>query len=210
MDSVNITVDYTTPRLSASVYSQIATASPQQLEIPSVTSDTHTTTEGSSPESSESEESDDDDGPEGLDLARSKSRTSSIRFRAPKFPIAGQRGTGHSRRVTDPVHQAFFTRARSQTLALPSTMPRGGALRALTHPSGERVDRFVLLEKAIDDFEKSRKDIHDESETLRTYQEGVSREIEEVTSRVTRTQIEIDSSHLPKVGVHFRLMYLRS
>lgn len=208
MDSVNITVDYTTPRLSASVYSQIATASPQLLGIPLVTSDTHTTTEGSSSESSESEESEDDDGPEGLDLARSKSRSSSVRFRSPKSSFSSQRGNGHSRRVTDPIHQALVTRARSQTLALPSTMPRGGALRALTHPTGERVDRLILLEKAIEDFEKSRKEIHEDSERLRTYQEGVSKQIEEVTSRVTRTQTEIDSSHLPKVGDNLTLKQL--
>lgn len=200
--TLNIPVQYSYPRLTASVISQLANRKVQETHpitnTPSTISDrTATTTD---PETSSSSSSSDDDDKE--------KESSTIRFDTPRrnsqIQVRHVSG-GHARRVTDPISKGLPTgRARSQTLALPSGHTGlgggGSAIRGLTHPSGMRVDRIALLEKAIGDLEKTKKEVEEDISSTMDYQEKIRIEINQLILPVDRISEVISTTYDPRVG----------
>ncbi|KAL8279742.1 hypothetical protein RQP46_007837 [Phenoliferia psychrophenolica] len=107
----------------------------------------------------------------------------------------------HSRRVTDPVKGPPQVRMRSQTVAGPD--------RRLAHPSGREVDPLTLLEKAIEDLNRTTKDIDEAAERVGRNQDRVGKEIREVVCEVDGVEKAIEETYLQQLRMlddhYFRL-----
>lgn len=212
--SLNIPVQYSYPRLTASVISQLANRKVQQFS-PQFVSDRVATS--SSPDTSSDSSSEDSDEERDRSFSTNGNKAhlttaASIRFRPPRRDSQARHVSGgHTRRATDPISKGVPTgRARSQTLAstvtglgIRSGAGGGTAIRDLTHPSGLRVDRLALLEKAISDLEKGKRELEGEIETTMEFQEIVRKEINDFFIPVDQLIQAINSTYELKVSRSF-------
>lgn len=209
--SLNIPVQYSHPRLTASVISQLANIKVRQFSPRLVTGRVATSSSAETSSDSSSEDSDEErDDTLTIDGKKAHPATAaSIRFRPPRRDSQARHVSGgHARRVTDPISRGVPTgRARSQTLASTATGSGigsgggGSAIRDLIHPTGLRVDRLALLEKAIADLEKGKKEVEGEIDTTMKFQETIRQEINEFFVPVDQLIQVMNSTYELKVSI---------
>lgn len=211
--SLGIPVQYSFPRLSASIVSQLANSKAQEYATISspLKDDSESGSESSSESSSSSSSTGDSDleipfespeedndlaSPLGKALQQQrgltpKVRKPSVRFKSSKNVVIKT----HSRRVTDPISRIVQTRARSQTMGSPLSPGR-----SLIRPStGKKVDVLPLLDRAIKDLEKSTAEAEKLAKEVREVQDEKEKEIRSVIARVDEVQDNIDKVDFQRV-----------
>ncbi|ORY91641.1 hypothetical protein BCR35DRAFT_72711 [Leucosporidium creatinivorum] len=120
----------------------------------------------------------------------------------------------HSRRVTDPISRKPMRRPRSHTTGFPlgSVQPpslTGTPLRSSTLAVQHRVDPLVVLERAIEELEKTTRAIDEEAGKVQARQEKVDVGIAEVVAAVDEAQKAIDDTGFQQLRMledhYFRL-----
>lgn len=188
--TLGIPVEYSFPRLSASVVSQLANS--KELAIATVESPYLSDSSSSTSSSASSTDSDDEETPlPSAQDVTSSSRRSSVRFSQPR-----ESNKMHSRRVTDPISRAVPMRARSQTIG---AVAPGGLNRTPTRPPGERVDPLKSLQKVVDDLMRLEKEIEETAVGVLKHQERVGAEIGKAVLAVDEVQKSIDATNFQEV-----------
>ncbi|GAA5822132.1 hypothetical protein JCM11251_004867 [Rhodosporidiobolus azoricus] len=208
-----ISIDYPYPRIPAAALAEIARVKEEHLERGNDGSGTESDTESnaSSPSSSASNYSDSEFSDDSSDRSSSPARpiksrrTRKSRHRSSDDSTPRQ----HARHVTEPVEQGKPQgRVRSHTLAYPpGASPGEMRWSERPKPNGrgsgfspvQQADPLVVLERVLQDLDKTTTRLEDSAEKVAKEQEDVDGQIAAVVSKVDKAQKKSEQNDLQQL-----------